>query len=696
MKATETPLFAFMQKSAQFIIPIYQRTYSWTTKECEQLWKDVLRIGQNDDIDGHFIGSVVYVERGIYSHSAIPQLLVIDGQQRLATVSLIIAALSRALRDKPPIEGVTARKLTNYYLLNAEEDGDLYYKLLLTKSDREILQKIVCDKPPKNDDSNRLLQNFRFYKDKIKDDDDLLKIVYRGLSKLIIVDIALDRDHDNPQLIFESLNSTGMDLSQADLIRNYVLMGLEPKVQHKLYEDYWFPLEQVFNQGGHTKLFDRFMRDYLTIKTDAIPRISEVYEAFKNYNGSSNMSIEEIVADVHRYGKYYIAFAREREQDKELRMAFQNINALKVDVAYPFLLELYHDYSEGVLERNELLECVRFVESYVFRRAVCEIPTNSLNKTFARLGQELKKDRYLESVKAALLIKTTARRFPDDAEFRSALLSRDMYNMRGSNYRNYWLRRLENYGRKERVNVEEYTIEHIMPQNKNLSAEWQDALGDNWQEVQKNYLHNLGNLTLTGYNPELSDKPFLEKRDMEGGFADSPLRLNNGLGHAECWDREAILSRAKELSARAIEVWPSPFLPNEVLAQYHPEVEKTNYTLADHPKLERGPIREMFKHFRNQVLSLDSSVVEVIRRHYIAYKLDTNFVDVKPQTSRLQLYLNMRFDEIQDPKGVCRDVSGIGTMGNGDVEVGLNTLEELPYVMELVQQAYEKQLEGER
>ncbi len=693
MKATENPLFAFLHKPAQFIIPVYQRTYSWTTKESEQLWNDVLRAGRDNDVKGHFIGSVVYVERGLYSHSAIPQLLVIDGQQRLTTVSLIIAALSRALRHRPAIEGITPRKLTNYYLLNAEEDGDLRYKLLLTRSDRGMLQKIVSDKPLQTGDSERLAQNFRFYEDKMKADDELLQVVYRGLSKLIIVDIALDRDHDNPQLIFESLNSTGMDLSQADLIRNYVLMGLEPKVQQELYEDHWFPMEQSFGQSEHIGLFDRFMRDYLTVKTDAIPRIGDVYEAFKRYTRSLDTPIEEVIADIHQYGEYYIAFAREREQDKVLREAFQDINDFKVDVAYPFLLELYQDYDDCILKRDELLECVRLIESYVFRRAVCEIPTNSLNKTFANLGRELKKERYLESLKAALLLKTTYRRFPDDAEFRSGLLTRDMYSMRN---RNYWLRRMENYQRKERVNVEEYTVEHIMPQNENLSASWREALGEKWQETQSAYLHNLGNLTLTGYNPELSDKPFLEKRDMKGGFAHSPLQLNEGLGQVEHWDREAILSRAEKLSALAIEVWASPVLSNEALAQYRPKAEKTAYTLADHPKLARSPIREMFQYLHNQVLGLDSSVAQVILKQYIAYKLDTNFVDVAPQTSRLQLYLNMRFDEIQDPKGVCKDVRGIGTWGNGEVAVGLNTLEELPYVMKLIRQSFEKQVEGER
>jgi len=692
MKATEARLLTFLHRSAQFLIPIYQRTYNWPAKQCEQLWEDILRAGQDDAVDGHFIGSMVYVERGLYSHSAIPQLLVIDGQQRLTTVSLIITALSRAIGEKPAIEGMSARKLANYYLLNAEEDGDLRFKLLLTRSDRETLQKLIEGKTLPETASERVEQNYRLFEDKLRrSGDDVHTAVYRGLSKLIIVDIALDRDRDNPQLIFESLNSTGLDLSQADLIRNYVLMGLEPKVQQTLYEEHWFPMEQGFGQQ-YTQQFDRFMRDYLTVKTGTIPRTQEVYEAFKKFTRTRATPIGEIIADVHRYAEYFTAFALERERDKDLLRAFQDLNELKVDVAYPLLLEMYHDYREGALERDELLQSVRLVESYVFRRAVCEIPTNSLNKTFATLSRELKKDRYLESLKAALLRLSSYRRYPDDEEFKRGLMVRDLYNTRS---RNYWLRRLENHQRKERVNVEEYTIEHIMPQNENLSAAWRAELGENWKSVHATYLHTLGNLTLTGYNPELSDRSFAEKRDMDGGFRDSPLRLNKGLGQVDRWGEAAIRQRAEQLAALAAEVWPAPVLPQEVMDQYRRAVEKSTYALDDHQYLAGGPVRELFDHFRNQVLSLDPAVREVILKLYIAYKLDTNFVDVVPQAGRLRLSLNMRFDEVDDPQGLCKDVTGMGRWGNGDVEVGLSSMDQLPYVMALVRQAFEKQLEGE-
>jgi uncharacterized protein with ParB-like and HNH nuclease domain len=306
-----------------------------------------------------------------------------------------------------------------------------------------------------------------------------------GLAKLVIVDIALNRDQDNPQLIFESMNSTGRELSQADLIRNYVLMGLEPAHQTRIYEDHWHPMEVAFPQEAYGSHFDGFMRHYLTFKTGEIPNVRDVYLAFKAYareaNGAAH-SVDDLVADIHTFADHYGKMALGKETDKDLAAAFQDLRELKVDVAYPFLLELYHDYVGGILPKADFIRAVRLVESYVFRRAICAIPTNSLNKTFATFGRELRKDRYLESIAAHLMTLPSYRRFPNDDEFRLELARRDLYNFRS---RSYWLRRLENDGRKERVPVDEYTIEHIMPQNENLSQAWRSALGEHWQTVQE-------------------------------------------------------------------------------------------------------------------------------------------------------------------------------------------------------------------
>ncbi|MBN8211639.1 MAG: DUF262 domain-containing protein [Xanthomonadales bacterium] len=694
MKATEAKLLSFLQKSPQFIIPIYQRTYSWTQKQCQQLWDDVLRAGASDDIAVHFIGSIVYVEQGLSQVTHQTPLLVIDGQQRLTSLTLLIEALARALGDDEPVDGFSAMKLREYYLTNRLEKEDRYFKLLLSQTDNASLKAIIKQAEAPKEPSLRIQENFELFNRLLKEEKANLAAVCRGISKLVVVDIALSREQDNPQLIFESMNSTGKELSQADLIRNFVLMGLEPALQTRLYEDYWRPMEQDFGQLAYGDWFDSFMRHYLIVRTGDIPRESDVYEAFKKYSRSKSVreaGIEALVKEIRAFARYFCAMALGNERDPLLSRAFHDLRELKVDVAYPFLLELYHDYAAGSLSNVDFAAAVRLVEAYVFRRAICAIPTNSMNKTFATFGKALKKDRYLESIQAQFLLLPSYRRFPDDREFRLGLHVRDLYHFRS---RVYWLRRLENHGRKEPVPVDEYTIEHILPQNEKLSAAWQQALGLEWQHVRDTYLHTLGNLTLTGYNSEYSDRPFAEKRDMDGGFHDSPLRLNAGLGQLQTWDEAAIQARAGRLADQALAVWAMPVLEKSTLDAYRSAKTSNSgsYTLADHPHLKSGAIRDLFEAFRKQVLALDPCVSEDILKLYIAYKAETNFVDVVPQAKRLRLSLNLPFAEIEDPKGLCKDVSDVGRWGNGDVEIGLQTLDELPYVMSLVRQSFDRQM----
>jgi uncharacterized protein with ParB-like and HNH nuclease domain/predicted transport protein len=693
MKATEARLLDFIKKSPQFVIPIYQRTYSWTEKECRQLWHDIVRTGSNDAIAVHFVGSIVYIEEGLSQVTHQAPLLVIDGQQRLTTVTLLLAALAKAIGDTEPVDGFAPRKLRNYYLLNPEETGERHYKLLLSQTDKISLKAIVGDHEQPKEPSLRITRNFALFEELIAGCKGDLGPICKGLAKLVVVDIALSRDQDNPQLIFESMNSTGRELTQADLIRNYILMGLNPDLQTRLYEQFWRPMEVDFGQEAYDTHFDAFMRHYLTVKTGEIPNVREVYEAFKAYARSpeaAQAGVESLVRDIRDFARYFCAMALGAEVDPDLKLAFHDLRELKVEVAYPFLLELYYDYANGLLAVGDFVAAVRLVEAYVFRRAICAIPTNSMNKTFGTFTKAVKKDRYIESIRAHFLSLPSYRRFPGDEEFRRDLQSRDLYNFRS---RSYWLRRIENHGRKERVSVDEYTIEHILPQNENLSPAWREALGPDWERVQQTWLHTLGNLTLTAYNSEYGDRTFIEKRDMAGGFKESPLRLNAGLGQIERWNEDAIKARAGRLADTALDVWAGPRLSQEVMASYRPASEgHTSYTIEDHPYLQSDLLRGVFEAFRKEVLALDPCVTEEFLKLYVAYKAETNFVDVVPQAKRLRLSLNMPFPEIYDPKGICKDVTGLGRWGNGDVEVGLATLEELPYVMGLVRQAFERQM----
>ena len=281
MKAVEASLLAFLKKSPQFVIPIYQRTYSWTERECRQLWDDIIRTGTNDAVSAHFIGSIVYVEKGLYQVMSQPSLMVIDGQQRLTTVTLLIAALAKAVGETEPVDGFSSRKLRHYYLLNPEETGERHYKLLLSQTDKASLIAIVTSTEQPKEHSVRVTENFALFEAWIAERNGDLAAVCKGLAKLVVVDISLNRDQDNPQLIFESMNSTGRELSQADLIRNFILMGLGTQLQTRLYEHFWRPMEVGFGQEAYGTHFDGFMRHYLTVKTGEIPNVREVYEAFK-------------------------------------------------------------------------------------------------------------------------------------------------------------------------------------------------------------------------------------------------------------------------------------------------------------------------------------------------------------------------------------------------------------------------------
>lgn len=702
MKATEANLLKFLKKSSQFVIPIYQRNYSWTEEQCRQLWVDLLRAGRSDQVSAHFIGSIVYIERALSSVTSQEALLVIDGQQRLTTSTLLIAALANHFETQNVgelLETFSAKKLRNYYLVNPDEDGERHFKLILSETDKDTLLSILKNSLMPTEASARINENYGLFQELIEQHRDELDAVCQGLAKLVIVDVSLDRSQDNPQLIFESMNSTGLELSQADLIRNYILMGLEPKLQAELYKTYWRPMEKGFGQGAYAVHFDAFMRHYLTAKTGDIPNVRDVYVAFKQYARNLKGNTSDLVADIHVFATYYCAMALGTEQDTVLKQAFHDLRELKVDVSYPFLLDAYHDYKNQHLTVDELNAIVRLVESYVFRRAICAIPTNSLNKTFAGLSRSLKKDRYLESLQAAFMLLPSYRRFPSDDEFQRDIKLRDLYSFRS---RSYWLRRLENQGRKERVVVEDYTIEHILPQNKNLSQEWQTDLGPEWQRVQETWLHTLGNLTLTGYNSEYSDHSFVYKRDQakdkDGnpvGFAHSPLKLNLGLGNVAVWNEDAIKTRATRLADEVVKVWIAPQLSDDVLNAYRPDAigkEKQAYSIDDHPHLSSGAMRELFEALRKAVLALDPCINEEFRKLYVAYKAETNFVDVVPQAKKLRLSLNLAFHEIDDPKGRCRNVTDLGRWGNGDVEVSLASIDELPYVMGLIRQSFDQQM----
>lgn len=686
MDATKGNIYTILNGNKQFLIPVYQRYYSWETEQCSRLWKDIVDMQKKGKI-GHFVGSIVNIAEQAMP-TGVQKYMIIDGQQRLTTLSLLLIALRNYAEEHPEDGTINARRIDNMLLKNEYEEGDERYKLLLTETDRDLLISLVEKKPISDPSLSRILPNYEFFVGKIADMELQPKDIYEAIGKLQIVNITLDRNVDDAQAIFESLNSTGKELSESDLIRNYVLMGLEASEQQYVYEHMWRPMEQLFDYEKRNSLMDSFFRDYLTMKTTRIPKIDRVYEGFKVYHLNCEFStIRELCDDLLTYATYYTNMISRRSDKVILKSLYSDIDDLRMDVAFPFLLKVHNDCAEGVITEEDLIEIIKMCISYVFRRSICGIPTNSLNKTFATLRNEIKTDDYMNSIKAFFVLRDDYKEFPDNEKFKKEFVSRDIYNMRS---RNFILSRLENFGNKAPIIIENYTIEHIMPQNSNPSDEWKTMLGINWKEVQKNYLHTIGNLTLTAYNSEMSDHPFMVKMDMEGGFKESALRLNSYLVKLTEWNEEHIKERARRLAEKAEQIWEYPKISEVELAPYRVEEKLSQKYTIDSYNMNAST-RLLFDMIDRRICNLSSDVNREFKKLYIAYKLDTNFVDIVIQKQRLRISLNMKFSEVHDPKGLCRDVTDIGKWGNGDVEVFLEHTAEIDDVMELIEQSYNKQ-----
>ncbi|RVZ01514.1 DUF262 domain-containing protein [Helicobacter pylori] len=689
MDAKATTLLKFFEENQnnQFVIPIYQRLYSWKKEQCEQLWDDIIKIGGNDKMNGHFIGSILYVLDG-NTHSN-NTLLIIDGQQRLTTITLLLIALRNHLSEEVEILEKFSHKKVESYLINSDKDGDKKFRLILSESDKDTLLFLIDENKRKpSEPSLKIVENFKLFEKWIRKNTDKLETIFKGLEKLMIVWIALKKEKDDSQLIFESMNSKGIELTQTDLIRNYIIMETEVEKQENFYNQYWRAMEEDFKQNE--TLFNRFVRHYLTIKTREIPNINKVYEAFKDYQQKEGIEIEDLLKDLQKYCGYFCQIAFKKEADKDLNKVLSFLVDLEMDVVYPLLLELYSDYSDGVLSDQDFIPIIYLTESYICRRAVCGLGTNSLNKVFPFVTKKINKDQYRESIKAHFLsLEKTTGKFPKDSEFRDSLITIDFYHFKKTKY---FLERLENFDTKEPVDTQKCTIEHIMPQTLNL--EWERDLGENFQAIHEKYLNTIGNLTLTGYNENYSNNSFQEKRDMEKGFKQSPLKLNQSLKDLESFGEKEIEKRANDLADWALKIWTYPKLDAETLEKHKPKKDKKEKKVYDLSSYKFGSnSRELFDILREKIKAFDERITEKFNQQYIAYKFcKINFVDIVVQEKGLKLYLKMELqDEIKE-KLKIRDVSNIGRPCVGNMEVELETKESIPYCLGLIKQVLEKQM----
>lgn len=561
MKASETKVEDFLASNkTQFLIPVYQRNYEWNATQCNQLLDDILEVGSDENLSAHFIGSIVYVHDDVYTSSKIKELNIIDGQQRLTTLTLIYLAifdLAIAMKDEE-----LKSEINETYLINKFASENEKIKLRTTDNNLNALKFLLrADKNEEYKEFSKIIDNFNFFRKRIHSDN--LKFIRDGLSKLMFVEVSLDREKDDPQRIFESLNSTGLELTQADLIRNYILMGLNHEGQKNIYQNYWEIIENLAkNKTTNQSLVSDFIRDFLTLETNNIPNKGKVYIEFKkNYPTNNFESTKSTLLQLKNLVKHYNKLINpENESDFEIRTQLEYIQKLEINVAYPFLLKVYDDYFKNIITKDTLIDVLELIQSYTWRRFILGLQTNSLNKTFMNLYKSVDTNNYLYSIQAALVKKVGAQRFPKDSELLDALKIKDVYNIQSKN-RNYFLNRLENFNNNEKVNIDEnsnITIEHIFPQNPDIK--WKTDIGsEDYNFIENNYLHTISNLTLSGNNGSLSNKTFIEKRDLKDkGYKASRLWLNKQIASFEKWGKSEIETRFNTIANRFLQIWGFP------------------------------------------------------------------------------------------------------------------------------------------
>lgn len=630
MKGSEMKLLEYMGGARQrFIIPVYQRNYDWKTENCKQLYDDLVKVVRNHR-SSHFFGSIVssYQPNGRYT-----EYLIIDGQQRLTTVSLLLLAMYTLIKEEKirPQTETMAQEIFEDYLVDKHQPKETRVKLKPVKNDRSAFEKLF-DLDEEKDKRSNLTYNFEYFYNRIQKEEISIEELYDALYTLEIINIVLTAD-DDPQLIFESLNSTGMALSEGDKIRNYILMGLPTALQEDYYNKYWNKIEKYTNYN-----VSLFVRDYLSVKQQAIPSLNKIYVTFKAFVEENHINTESLLIELCDYAKIYEILLKGKTEDKQLNACINRLNRLETTITRPFFLEVFRMYNKGVLERIDKVRAIFFfTENYLFRRTICDLPTNSLNKIFLMLHREIirydgTEDNYLEKFKYALLSKNDRGRFPRNDEFSEALASRQIYLMNIKN-KAYIMERFENFGIDEDKEIYAhlddgtYSIEHVMPQH--LSPPWVTALGDHYEEIHETWLHRLANLTLTAYNSKYSNNDFIEKRDMSKGFKESGLRMNTWIAAKEKWTLDELEERSELMVSKAMSIWPIPE------TSYKPaEKQYDSYTLEDDVDLSgRELIRFGYKNTEQPVDSWIIMMERVIKllhaddRSVLAHLANTNNPD---------------------------------------------------------------------
>ena len=700
MKAINRPFTEIINGNKQFIIPVFQRDFSWTPDQCEQLWRDVCRASSEGAKCDHFMGSIVYISASL-SGAAFQSWLLIDGQQRMTTLTVLLIALRDHIRDSDWTggeDGPTIDKIDSYYLKNIPESGPRRHKLVLRRRDKATLHALVEAKDPSElgDDCSELVaEAYEFFLSALQAPGIDPEDVYQGIARLNVVDVTLDRGVDNPQLVFESMNSTGVDLRQSDLIRNYLLMDLDESDQTRLYEEYWRKIEKLFHSSGNA--FDWFLRDYMAFHkglTQQI-RLDIIYDEFKEFwSRDGEKPLSDLLSDMLRVARTYAAFLgiAPMQQHPWLSDAMSHMRSLNTTQGL-LIMQLYDCHEENQLSQDEFIRAVELIESYLLRRAVLGLQTRSYWSVFAKIAHDLDRESAFESLQATLARLKGNYRFPSDEEFKRGLLERDLYGLRVCKH---ILDRLENAGHQEPSPVRDYSIEHIMPQEISGTREWQEMLGESWAAIHEEWLHRLGNLTLTAYNSAYSNRPFEEKQKIEGGFQESAVRLNRDVRDQERWTKNEIQARGKRLANCACDIWKYHEADAESIqaAATRDLQRRAAKQTPDHLRMA-DDVRQLLDGIRESIREF-VEVIEVIERKSICCHGPEFFAELMPMRHYVRVILPLEFSNIENLNGLdIHDVSTWKFVPNRvntdcDVLVDVSDQTEIPAVMPIIRQALDQ------
>ena len=654
MKASPEQFTSIIDGRKQFIIPVFQRDYSWTQEQCEQLLKDVKLASTKDKEIGHFLGSIVYI--GADVTGPFQSWLLIDGQQRLTTLVLLLIALRDHIQSTcwtGANDDLTKEKIDSYYLKNELESGERRYKLVLRRKDNATLQNLVENRSPSESDveySELLVEAYEFFRSEFRKPDYNLDDIYSGVTRLKIVDVTLDRQFDNPQLVFESMNSTGVNLRQSDLVRNYLLIGLPEAEQTRLYENYWRKIETLFRNADG--VFDSFLSDYMALKQRLTVQIrsDRIYDEFKSFQNSyTDQSLEELLRDMVRVARNYALF-RGIPPIHQSPLSDSMIQMRSLSTTQGVLIMILYDcYENKSLSKQEFVRAIELIESYLLRRAVLRLQTRGYWSLFARIAHTLNPKSVLESLQVSLARLTGSNRFPSDEEFSRGLREHDVFGLRVCKH---LLDRLENSGSLEPSPVQDYSIEHIMPRSIHDVSEWQSMLGENWEEDHLVWLHRLGNLTLTAYNSKYSNRPFEEKKTIEGGFRQSAVRLNQDVREVSRWTATEIQSRGDRLATRALRIWQNHQADEASIQAADIYELQSRAAQRNAAELEMNEtVRLVFNEIRNVISEL-VDVIEVTERKSVCFYGPDFFAELIPMKRSARLLLPLEYSEVDIPDGL--------------------------------------------